>query len=357
MTSSARCFSAILLAACLAQSPGALTAHAKEPIIDDTFISKAIFADGTLWLLTDGGALFTLGESTRVAAKIVNQNLAREIFRTSRGLSVLSCETAACKRWTVADIHAAPGSAVGIDSNGDTFVAAADIDGVTVILTSRRMIEVSDRILREIPLSEVLETADFGIVSTILIAPDRILLGRNRGEWGGGASTIDRASGKVTQLDKRDSDEICAGPLNTSCDPVTAFSPIPWKPGCYAASIGMVHMLPKGRVVQICGNEISVLYQRAWEEPGAPAADPNDPDPYPSVPFFSVAAAGPDLLAIGDKIYRLSQDGSAKVGAEPNFEDVEGVWVDFSSPDYILVSSQIAARVSVGGVSYILVPR
>ena len=41
----------------------------------------------------------------------------------------------------------------------------------------------------------------------------------NAGEWGGGLQRIDVATGATSSVERRDSAELCAGPLNSDCDP------------------------------------------------------------------------------------------------------------------------------------------
>jgi hypothetical protein len=43
-------------------------------------------------------------------------------------------------------------------------------------------------------------------------------IGFNSGEWGGGLQRIDLQTGLITNVERRDTKELCAGPLNSDCD-------------------------------------------------------------------------------------------------------------------------------------------
>src|SRR5262249_54436131 len=48
-----------------------------------------------------------------------------------------------------------------------------------------------------------------------------IYVGFNNGEFGGGLQNIDLTTGTVVEIERRDSKNLCSGPLNRECDPVT----------------------------------------------------------------------------------------------------------------------------------------
>jgi hypothetical protein len=50
---------------------------------------------------------------------------------------------------------------------------------------------------------------------------ESIYVGFNVGEWGGGLQRVDLKTGAVADIERRDTKDLCAGPLNRECDPVT----------------------------------------------------------------------------------------------------------------------------------------
>jgi hypothetical protein len=61
---------------------------------------------------------------------------------------------------------------------------------------------------------------------------ESIYVGFNVGEWGGGLQRVDRKTGAVADIERRDTKDLCAGPLNRECDPVTGVIPDPQDKMC-----------------------------------------------------------------------------------------------------------------------------
>ncbi|TMJ10983.1 MAG: hypothetical protein E6G94_16700, partial [Alphaproteobacteria bacterium] len=100
-----------------------------------------------------------------------------------------------------------------------------------------------------------------GQIVAAIVGSGTLYVGANAGEFGGGLQRIDLATGAIEQVERHDSDRLCAGPLNTQCDPVTGLVPDPEKPGCVFASIGLAHMMWDGRVLRVCGNEVELVFE------------------------------------------------------------------------------------------------
>lgn len=98
--------------------------------------------------------------------------------------------------------------------------------------------------------------------------PEHLFVGRNAGEWGGGVTRVDVSTGIVSGIERRDSSDLCAGPLNADCDPVTGLVRDPSRPECVLASTGLAHLsLMSGGVLRICGNVVEVVLQHRVETP------------------------------------------------------------------------------------------
>ena len=176
--------------------------------------------------------------------------------------------------------------------------------------------------------------------------------------FGGGLYRIVRNDGTVESVDQVDATATCGGLLNPECDPVTALAVEPWKPGCLAVAVGLVHFFSNGRILEVCGDRVNELYSKGFD-PDSPwyALDKNG-TPWTTVAFFGLARDGDTLLAAGiDGLYRIRKDGRATVVKLPEFREIGGVRVSFDLPDVILLLTEINRRLSVSGEAPLLVPR
>lgn len=241
-----------------------------------------------------------------------------------------------------------------IAAEGDNVAAFSCAGAEAILLTDKRIVEAGPAGVRSRALSGKSRRARVKAVT--LETPYHLFVGLNSGEWGGGLIRIDRGSGLAETIERNATGELCAGPLNTACDPVLGVAPVPWKPGCVAAALGLVHMFGHGRIAEICGGEVEQMFARASDRHSdAPEAAVGG---YGSTPFFGLAAAGGTLLAAGhDGLYRLGPAGLIEHRPWPRFEEIDGVLVSFALPDVVLVITTINGRASLGGAAPMLVPR
>ena len=81
-------------------------------------------------------------------------------------------------------------------------------------------------------------------------------------------------------------------------------------------------------------------------------------EPFATVPFFALARRGDALGASGaDGVYRITASGVKKISAFGDFKVIDGIRVNFDSPDLVLVLTQVNQHPSVGGAAPMLVPR
>ena len=71
----------------------------------------------------------------------------------------------------------------------------------------------------------------YGRIAAVLAMSDRIYVGMDAGEWGGGLRVIDRKTGKITEVEGQNltSKDFL---LSSGYDPVNALTEVPWHPGC-----------------------------------------------------------------------------------------------------------------------------
>jgi hypothetical protein len=117
------------------------------------------------------------------------------------------------------------------------------------------------RAWRAITLSSPLK---LGVQQEIVILENgTAYAGANLGEWGGGLQRVDLTTGTVSTIEKRESNQLCSGPLNSECDPVTSVIPDAINANCVIAAVGLSHFLTSGRILRVCGSEVSVIWARS----------------------------------------------------------------------------------------------
>lgn len=267
-TSMHACRSALLLLfAIICSVPDA--ALALEPTRPDqeSSLTRAVFADGRVWVLSDAGDLSSIaeGQDVRPPERLPEKVLDLCVRGGRPAVITVAGDGSA---WTLRERAQEVWSAVAVIPtnsgqwpNNDQWLAMDCSEGRITLLTSRRLINLDGNRQSSVALSGQLGR---GWVASTYGTSDELFVGFNAGEWGGGLRRIDRRSGKITVLERNSTGELCGGPLNTECDPVTAIAADPWKPGCFVAAIGLVHFSPQGRLVEVCGNQVERLYFRPY---------------------------------------------------------------------------------------------
>jgi hypothetical protein len=343
---------AALAAVCLAASSFSAIALEPRRAGQDAFISRAVFANGQLWLLSDAGILFTINEHKAERSEVKLPEPALDLWLQDGQPSIATCE-AICAHWSIR--HLVDGewkTDFILEKDGDDFIGIGHMPGVTAILTSTRVVEISNGTRTETRLSEMLRSAG---VTTVYTASEDLLVGFNAGEWGGGLKRIGRKTGKVSVVERNVSGELCDGPLNTACDPVNGIATIPWKPDCLAVAIGLVHFAPHGRIAEICGDKVESIYSKSLADR---AKNENEIAFSGDEAFFGLTRRGDALWAVGTGgLYRFTSATAVQSFSLPKFKSYDGVWVSFAQPELVLVLTSINQRRSISGAAPMLVPR
>lgn len=182
-----------------------------------------------------------------------------------------------------------------------------------------------------------------------------IYAGFDVGEWGGGIQQVDLNSGLVTDIERRDTKDLCDGPLNRECDPVTGLIPDPQNNSCVLASIGLVHLFTShGRIVRVCGSQVALVAEVLV--PG----DKSDKIKWKRTEAFYGLAPSPDggFWAIAYRaLYHFHSDGSQDKKYElPKFEAVSGIPLSRALPGVIVLQTDVNWAVSTSGYTPIIVP-
>jgi len=320
------------------------------------FISRAIFAEGRLWLLTDAGQLSSIAEGAETR---VEENLpepALDLCLNEGAPTVVTCDGGECSHWSVRLWDKGRWSvAAAVPSAGDRLLAMSCLKGDVVLVTQRRVVAVSGNRTEAVTLGEGLRG---GMVTSVDVEKDQVYVGVDAGEWGGGLQRIDRRTGKVTVVERNASGELCGGPLNSDCDPVNGIAVEPWRPDCVAAVVGLVHFSPHGRIVEICGDEVKRIYFKSYGSGSPMTHRERGDEPGDTVAFFGLVRSGDELWASGiDGLYRLRGGRVVDVTPLPRFKAIGGVGVSFDIPHVVLVVTMINRRHSISGGAPMLVPR
>jgi hypothetical protein len=187
------------------------------------------------------------------------------------------------------------------------------------------------------------------------LAGNSVYLGFNNGEWGGGLQRVELRTGAVTNIERRDTKELCAGPLNSACDPVTDVIPDPQNKDCILAAVGLVHMFSHGRILRVCGKDASLIFEKTHFT----LDGPNGHELKVTEAFFGLTLAtdGGFWAITPEKLYHFGADGTEKEEyALPELKPVSGIYLSRELPGVIVVRTDANWAVSVSGYTPILIP-
>jgi len=338
----------------------------QEPrrIGEETFISRAIFADGHVWLMSDAGVLLSITEGKDDPVEIALPEAALDLWPEDGQPAVISCSRPSCTEWILR--HRSSSGEWNVMARvatlGEHFVTVGKTNGGITVLTHRRIIDLAGGKESSIAMSGAWQPKP---IASTHVTPTSVFIGFNEGEWGGGLQRIDRKTGEVVSIERKESGQFCFRPLDSACDPVNGIATAPWNPDCVVVAVGLVHFQPSGRLLEVCGNVVRLIYVKAWPPPNKAdkqplpnKADVGDREPFPSVAFFGLSRQDDTLWAVGiDGIYQVESDGSAQSNPLPPFKRVGEFWVSFDLPGFVLVLTDVNQRRSISGSVPLLVPR
>lgn len=311
------------------------------------FISRAIFADDRLWMLLDDGSVMSLRASEAQPIKVPTETKVLDICKSANRLLAV---TVSGEQWTIQQrLHDKWDLLATLSIDGEALAAVAcnaDDEAVTLV-TNKRLLEFNGQDVHSVSLAKPLQAPfDNG---TALATVDAIWVGFNAGEWGGGLTRIDRTSGMTTVIESNKSGDTCGGPLNPGCDPVNGIVKAPWNPKCVVAAIGVLHLMSRGRIVEVCGTSVRRLFFKPLD-PQPPKGTMDDGEPSSTVAFFGLARSGKTLTALSPGGYYQIQVGRRpKYHPLPKFQNRGGYFVNFDVPGFVLVVTDVNMRMSLSG--------
>lgn len=343
------------------QHPPSHYAPSTQPVRpgQEDSIKRAVFARDRLWLLSDSGVLWTVRQAVASAERQPTPETALDLCVQEGRPIVVTAPHGAAPAWTLRRWDAPEWTTLATAaSEGDGLVAVQCAADHLILLTTRRLIEVRGARRTTLQLTNRVPARP---LNTTLTTPTHIFLGLNAGEWGGGLQRIDRRTGQVMVLESNVSGGLCGGPLNPDCDPVNGVAAAPWKPGCVVAAIGLVHMRARGRVVEICGDQVNRVHlgpcpsDRPEDRTKARA---KDDEPACTEAFFGLIQHGESLMAVGTGgLTALGRTGLTERTPLPIFRDYGPFAVNFDHPEVVLVRSSANQRHSLSGAVPLAVAR
>jgi hypothetical protein len=300
-------------------------------------VTRAVFAEGRLWIRSHAGLVFSVAPSE---TKRREEPLPGEALDLCVSDGRVVALTSTGDAWTLRTHD-------GQHWKPETSIAAEGWFGVLDckpheigVVTLEKVFLVRAGKTKSVKLSPPLP--GWFVPSSVHIEGDHMFVGLNYGEFGGRLLRADLSTGLVTDIERRGRG-LCGGPLNPDCDPIHAIAADPWKRECVVASIGLIHMMTHGRLTEICGDDVRTLASRRRKAarfgPGTDESEDHD-----TVAFFDVAPSGAVLFAIGvDGLYRVSRQ-SVEREPLPPFKDVDGIKVSFDVPGVVLVLADAYAN-------------
>lgn len=346
---------AAFAAASLWRSGASTSAEIQEQL--PPMVVRAVFADRRLWLLHANGLLASMRQEAGEPEPLQEAGSVADICQLGGRLIVVTHEDIG-ERWLIRSRTASAwGSSLAVPTGGEALIAFDCEGGRMTLVTSRRLIEVMGNEARTTPLSEAMESMEGPpATSTAHVDDEAVWIGFNAGEWGGGLVRIARDKGHVEWVERNRSGGLCGGPLNRQCDPVTGIVASPWRPSCVVATIGLVHMMPHGRIVQVCGTNVQRIYFKPLD-PQPPNLTLDEGEPPSTVAFFGLARKDNALWSIGiDGIYRFS-GSRVEFSPLPRFQTRGSYLVSFDIPGVALVMTGSNQRTSMSGSTPVMAIR
>jgi hypothetical protein len=236
----------------------------------------------------------------------------------------------------------------------EPFALVNSSDGPTVLSTKSIQVFSTDKHhSQDIKLKGKLRGGFQGTADSPLNG-DGVYVGFNSGEWGGGLQRVDLRTGVVSDIERRDTKELCAGPLNSACDPVTGVAPDPHNKDCILASVGLVHMKSWGRILRVCQNEVTLVFQKTYTVDGFK----DDKWSMTEAFFGLVPNANDGFWAISSRaLYHFLPDGTENGEFKlPELKAVSGVYLSPDLPGVIVVRTDANWAVSLSGHTPLLIP-
>lgn len=332
-----------------------------DPVLGNR-IAKGIVSDGRLWLR--GTEVSSQGGTGGLVALNLTDNFRTVYFqrgvvdveKSGHDFWVLRQSSAKLREYIVSawTNKAFSDLAHFTSPEKDEPVALLDIDGSPAVLSrgALRLLSGDHSNWHTIRLKGELRWG----VQVSVASPKTakaIYVGINRGEWGGGLQEVDIETGVVSNIERRDTKDLCSGPLNSDCDPVTGVISDPQNNDCVLAAVGLVHLsISEGRILRVCGTTVTPIADE-------PITGGIGGKMKMTEAFYGLAPAeGGGFWGLTWRaLYLFSRDGKQQEEyALPKLVPVSGIYISRDLPGVIVVRTDVNWAVSTSGYTPLLVP-
>jgi len=326
-------------------------------------IARAVAFDGRLWLM--GGARQMPGQSWA----LVSYDLAKGTRVRAYSKGVAGLLAANGRLWILR--QASEGNYVLEEWTGNTFTERAKFSAsqrnpplaLTAVgsrpavlqLKGLRVLEDQGwRELKAIPSPE--KNFGWGLASTDTPADGSALyIGYDRGEWGGGMVRLDLKAGSLDEIESNApaaSGYAGGGTLlNGGLDPVNGIIPDPAHPDCVIPAVGLVHFESAGRILRVCGREVSLVFEKVHPY------QYNGRTMTVSEAFFGLYPSKDGFWAISNSgVYKFGKTGEPEHIELPKLEDWHGLHISNAVPGILVMTTDVNWAMSVSGYTPLIVP-
>jgi len=324
-------------------------------------IAKGVVLQGRLWLR---GTMISRDDPT---GGLISLGVADESRQVHFNRGVVDIEKCGNELWVLRSVSVKKrGLVVSVWRKGafedvaefeapskDEPIALLNSKGTPIVL-SQRTIRIFSNDGASVRLIELKGELRSGVqVSTAIPnGSGSVYVGFNSGEWGGGLQRVDLKTGAVTNVERRDTKQLCEGPLNSDCDPVTGVIPDSRDGDCVLVSVGLVHMFTsEGRILRVCGEDVATISEKSVTGGG-------DKRKMTEAFYGLVPTKEGGFWAITYRaLYRFGAD--CKIEREyslPALKSVSGVYLSRDLPGAIIVRTDVNWAVSTSGYTPLVVP-
>lgn len=328
----------------------------KDPVLGESIVGGTMFQNRLwLWSATGGLVAFDLDKQTR---EVIYEQGVISIRKDGGNLWILRSTNPPTNNKPPTDLVLSTWH-----DNGRVDLAAPEIAGSSAIVglsiyRGRPLLLFRDflQTLGEdnttwhyLPLQGALRAFRATVSSPVA---DSLYVGSNVGEWGGGLQRLHIPTGIVQTIERKDTEEICSGPLNSQCDPITGIIPDPQNSHCVLASVGLMHMMEHGRVVRVCGDNVEMFFAR---KANLRMPDGNFIDRERAMFGLASSPAGA-IWILGTRSLWNIADGRTTEIPLPRLESFQGLHLTRAMPGIVVVATTVNAAMSLSGATPLLIP-
>jgi hypothetical protein len=325
-----------------------------DPILGDRIVHALNFG-GRLWLQGNGSLVsFRISGGDR---KVAFSGGVVDVRVEGGELWVVRTAQGQASRYVVSISKGgafADTAALTAKKDDEPFAVARDA-GDPVVVTHDALFRYHDARWKPFPLKGQGRRVFFGNASVAepQLGGD-LYLGFNRGEWGGGLSRINLATGAVSEVGPCDPEAPQGCKLALAAATITDVIADPVRKDCVLAAEGLLHMgMSLGKVARVCGQRVELVFERPYQEP-LPNGGGFDAE---TEAVFGIGAArdGSVWAATWKGVYRIN-GATVRAFPLPRMSQENGVFLSRAIPGVLLVRTDLNWAHSVSGYTTLLVP-